>query len=126
MTIKPGDYTGRQRQKLTEQNAEEQARAAKQMTMLQQVEVETNELDAFDPETGESLGRVDTLKVDAPEQFALIKVVEQIDNMTFGAGTSYSFEVGKQYTVPMDLATYLDELGYVWGGVTPISGGKKK
>lgn len=123
MTIKPGDYTGRQRQKLAEAHAEEQARNAKHTTLLQQVEVETNELDAFDPVTGESLGRVNSLQVDDAEKFALIKVVEQIDQMTFGAGATYSFEVGKQYTVPLDLAEYLDELGYVWGGVQPV---KKK
>lgn len=120
MSIKPGDYTGKQRQQMAEENAEELAQAAKQMSMIQQVEVETNELDAFDPASGESLGRAATLKVDDAEQFALIKVVEEIQDMTFGAGNNYSFEVGKQYKVPLLLAEYLDDLGYVWGGVQKV------
>jgi hypothetical protein len=121
MTIKPGDFTGKQRKELADANAEELAQTAKQMSMIQQVEVETNELDAFDGKTGASVGRAAALTVDPTEDYALIKVVEDIQDMTFGVGNNFSFEVGKQYKVPMDLAVYLDGLGYVWGGVQKVA-----
>lgn len=121
MTVKPGDYTGKQRKELAEKNADELRETAKQMSMIQQIEVENNELDAFDPASGASLGRATTLTVEATEDYALIKVVEDITDMTFGVGNNYTFEVGKQYKVPLDLAEYLDGLGYVWGGVQKLA-----
>lgn len=53
-------------------------------------------------------------EVGRSEQTAVIRVNEDLPDMTFGVGNHYSFEVGKQYRVPKDVADHLEEKGYVW------------
>jgi hypothetical protein len=36
--------------------------------------------------------------------------------MTFGAGKHYTFEEGKKYTVPVELARHLSSKGLLWEG----------
>jgi hypothetical protein len=48
----------------------------------------------------------------------VIRTISDIEDMTYGVinGTpqSYSFKAGVKYSVPRDLAVYLQSLGYLW------------
>ena len=44
----------------------------------------------------------------------VIRVNSTLEHLTFGAGTDYNFEEGRQYRVPRALADHLEEKGYVW------------
>ena len=50
----------------------------------------------------------------ASEKSITIRVNTEIKDMTYGAGTYYTFLIGPKYKVPVALANYLDALGYVW------------
>jgi len=45
----------------------------------------------------------------------VIRVVEDIENMTLGAGNNYSFKAGQKYSVTQQVATHLREKGYLAG-----------
>lgn len=43
-----------------------------------------------------------------------IRVNEDLENVTIGAGTLYNFEAGRRYSVPKNIADHLEEKGYIW------------
>lgn len=115
---KPGDATGRQREKLQAEYAEQQQEAAANMAMAtakKAVALETEVIDATRP------SQMPTVVVDEPTVVAsgddtvVIRVTETIENMTFGAGNMFSFTAGQKYTVQRDLAKHLEEKGYLAG-----------
>lgn len=110
----PGDHTGVAREKAAAAAAAEQEEASKRLSMVRQVELDSNNSDVFDPATEESLGAFESIELKKNVD-VVIRVVEDIDDMTFGAGTSYTFKVGKQYKVSQELAEELSRLGYVQG-----------
>lgn len=112
---KPSDFTGRQREVEAQKAAAELAEREGQIAMAQQIELDRIDTDVFDPTTQESLGTVEAVEVDLKEKEVVIKVIEDIDDMTFGAGTHYSFKTGQKYRVPKAMADYLDNLGYLIG-----------
>lgn len=57
---------------------------------------------------------VDAGVIIADEATAIIRVNEDLDNVTIGAGNHYSFEMGVRYRVPLHVALHLEEKGYVW------------
>lgn len=112
---KPSDFTGTQRKVEAEKAAGELRERQGQIALAQQIEIDRMDTDVFDPTTNESLGDFSSVAVDLPEEKVIIRVVEDIEDMTFGAGTHYTFEVGKKYTVPKALADYLASIGYLVG-----------
>jgi len=114
---KPTDTTGRQREAQQAAFADEQAEAAQTMAMAtaqKAVALETEVIDATVPNKA-------TIIVDEPTivndegKVITIRVVEDIENMTFGAGNYYSFKAGQKYQVTQDLARHLEEKGYLAG-----------
>lgn len=115
---RPGDATGRAKALLTDQHKDELALKAQQMSMITAVE---------EAERAEIVDLTSPIVVETPqdeyEQIVLnkepptidIRVVENINEMTFGAGHYYSFEVGRTYKVVAALAEHLAERGYLWG-----------
>lgn len=112
---KPTDATGRQREKLQAEFAEQQQEAAANMAMAtaqKAVELETGIVDATKPNRA-------TVIVDEPtvlskeDDVVTIRTVEDIENMTFGAGNYYSFKAGQQTVVPRAVAKHLQEKGYL-------------
>lgn len=112
---KPSDFTGTQRKIEAEKAAEQLKEREGQISTALQLQADRRDSDVFDPTTNESLGTIESIVVDLPEQKSIIRVVEDIEDMTFGAGTHYTFEAGVKYTVPKELADYLAGLGYVVG-----------
>lgn len=115
---KPTDATGRQREKLQAQYAEQQQEAAAQMAMAsvqKQVALETEIIDATKPTQMPTVVVNEPTVVSSGDDTVVIRVVDDIENMTFGAGNMYSFQAGVQYTVQRDLAKHLQEKGYLAG-----------
>jgi len=54
----------------------------------------------------------DVVVADTPTK--VIRVNTTLEDVTVGVGTSYTFEEGKQYRVPANVAAHLEEKGYVW------------
>lgn len=119
-TTKPkvSDFTGRQRaQQAKEREAELKARA-NEIAMANAVEAEVKENEVIDTTAdGEVilLDEIETVAVDLADETVIIQVLEDIEDMTFGVGNNYTFEVGRKYKVSKDLARHLEEKGYLWG-----------
>lgn len=116
---KPADFTGRQRQVLAEEAAEELALRQGEISMAQQVERQKMETEIVDLSEGTApstivLDEVTSVVPELTEEFAIIRVVEDIDDMTYGAGNLYTFKVGQKYKVTKQLADHLDEKGYIY------------
>ena len=114
---KPSDFTGRQREVEAAKAAEQMAERQSQIAMATQIEIDRRETDVFDPTTNDSLGALESIVLDEKEQEVVIQVVEDIDDMTFGAGTHYTFKAGQRYKVSKALADYLDSIGYLLGRI---------
>lgn len=48
------------------------------------------------------------------DEWKVIRVNSDIEDMTYGAGTNYTFERGKRYRVPRDLYDWLEGRGVVY------------
>jgi hypothetical protein len=44
----------------------------------------------------------------------LIRVNEDLDDVTIGVGNHYSFKMGQKYKVSKQIADHLEEKGYIW------------
>lgn len=114
---KPTDTTGRQREKLQAENLEQQQEAAAQMAMAtaqKAVALETEVIDATKPNRTEVIVDKPTV-VATGKDSVTIRVVEDIEHMTFGAGNYFSFKAGQKYQVTRELARHLEEKGYLAG-----------
>jgi hypothetical protein len=116
---KPTDATGVARSKALKESLDEVKRREEEITTLAAAEARALETEVFDP------------KVEAPDPILvdeviasttelgngtrIIRVVADIENMTYGYGNTYTFKAGVKYKVDADLADYLENLGYVYG-----------
>lgn len=114
---KPTDTTGRQREAQQAAFADEQAEAAQNMAMAtaqKAVALETEIIDATVPNRATVIVDEPTI-VASGDKTVTIRVVEDIEHMTFGAGNFFSFKAGQKYQVTQDLARHLEEKGYLAG-----------
>lgn len=119
----PGDFTGRTSEAAAAAAQEELLARKDQIAMAQQAEMEIIETDVFDPKTGESLGAFEVVEMEIMHSATgkkedgkvIIRVVEDINDMVFGAGNHFTFRAGQKYTVDKDLADHLDQCGYLLG-----------
>lgn len=168
-----GDFTGQQRQRLTEEKAKELADRQKEIGLVNQVDIVVEEEGVFDPISGEMVelsseaqtrieGLQEPVVVDddpildptAPppvydpmkdlrevqtqqatktvvpnklevqdlgpepitvqDEWRVIRVNSDIDEMTYGAGNVYTFQRGRRYRVPRDLYDWLESRGVVY------------
>jgi hypothetical protein len=115
---KPTDTTGRQREKQQAEFAEQQQEAAANMAMAtaqKTVALETEIIDATNPTQVATVVVDEATVVAKGDDTVTIRVVEDIENMTFGAGNMFSFRAGQKYQVQRDLARHLEEKGYLAG-----------
>ena len=115
---KPTDTTGRMREEAlakladdTQKKAEADATADAEA----KIKLETEVIDATVPNRATVIVDEATIvggKKDG-EETVVIRVVEDIENMTFGAGNYYSFKAGQKYEVSIRLARRLQSLGYL-------------
>lgn len=128
---RPADHTGVQMQRQAKDNSEAIKERAAELGMIQaQIDDErTNEVvDLTGSQEPAPVAEVKPIEVSRPDR--TIRVVCDIEEMTFGrqvipgseeqgtvarAGSlqTYSFEEGRQYKVPWDVAEHLQKLGYL-------------
>jgi uncharacterized protein (DUF934 family) len=114
---KVSDVTGRQREEQLKAVAEQQAARANEISMATQAKAYEAEVSVTDltvnPEAPTVLDEVESVGVSLADDQVVIRLAENLDQMTFGAGQYYSFEAGKKYKVSKALAAHLEEKGYV-------------
>jgi hypothetical protein len=114
---KPTDTTGRQREAQQAAFADEQAEASQNLAMAtaqKAVALQTEVIDATVPNRATVIVDEATI-VASGDKTVTIRVVEDIEHMTFGAGNFFSFKAGQKYQVNQDLARHLEEKGYLAG-----------
>lgn len=116
----PRDFTGRQKQLLAEQNAEERAKRSEEISMIDaQARVAKErpiELDATGREVQResAVTEQDPAPVQVMPEFATIRVNCDLEKVTIGQDNHFDFVEGQVYRVPYHVALHLDALGYVW------------
>lgn len=112
---KPSDFTGRQRDQLAQEALEKQQDAANNMAMATaqaNIKLETEVIDATKPNVVPTVV-VEDVKRTAANATVTIRVADTIESMTFGAGNYYSFVAGQKYEVTPEMATHLEQKGYL-------------
>lgn len=114
---KVSDYTGRQREVLAKKAATDQAEAAGRMAMATAAADEEFATVVYDATSGGDeptvLDEVLEVGVSLADDTQVVRVMEDIEAMTVGAGNTYAFKAGGKYKVPRNVADRLDELGYL-------------
>ena len=114
---RPGNLTGKLKAEQAAEHAEEvKAREGEIALMNAAAEEAKAETVNYSSEavTDEDVKEAVQQQVQVKEATRVIRVNENIEQMTFGKGTSYDFEVGRTYKVPAALADHLESIGYVY------------
>lgn len=112
---KPSDFTGRQRDILAQEALEKQQEAANNMALATAEAAFKSEhevLDATKPNIIDTVV-VEDIKKTSDKASVVIRVAEDIDSMTLGAGNYYSFKAGQKYEVTPAVADHLEQKGYL-------------
>jgi hypothetical protein len=115
--VKPSDVTGRAREAQISENAEALEARASEMSMASAnatIKLETEILDATAPNRATVIVDEATV-VSKGDDTVVIRVIEDIENMTLGAGNFYNFKAGQKYKVSRNVAIHLEEKGYLAG-----------
>jgi hypothetical protein len=115
---KPTDATGVARDKALKANLDEVKRRENEITTIAATEARALETEVFDPKVASSepviVDEVISIGTDLADDSRIIRVIANIENMTYGYGNTYNFTAGVKYKVAVDLADYLDHLGYTY------------
>jgi hypothetical protein len=117
-TKNPADVTGRKRDELAAQNVEEVQKRAEEMSLATAEKAERLETEVIDATTPGRptiiVDKVTTVGKTDPDNVE-VRVIADVQSMTFGAGNTYDFRAGQKYLVTKNLATHLLEKGYILG-----------
>jgi len=105
------------RQREIKKNTEELKRRADEITTLAANEAIRMENEVFNPKVSDDtvvLDEVITLGTSLADDSVVVRLIADIETMTFGYGNDYSFQAGVKYNVPRDLADHLETLGYLY------------
>ncbi len=111
-----GDFTGQQTEKLQAENAAELKARAQEISMMAEVEAE-EKAQPVDYTNGptprpQDLEVAETVELLEPTRTIIPNT--NLESVTFGAGNHYTFEEGRKYTVPRELADHLSSKGLLW------------
>ena len=115
---KPTDATGVMREKLIEENlknVEERAAEMSMATAQAKVKLETEVIDATVPSRQAVIVDEVVTVGKSGDDTVEVRVVQDIENMTLGAGNNYNFKAGQKYKVTRQVANHLKEKGYLAG-----------
>jgi len=117
----PLDTTGRAAEEARNRAAADKAAqdaAAAAARQAEAVSLETDVFDAKNPDQPILIDEIEEVGVSVTNNKVVIRTHSDIEDMTFGVvnGTpqNYTFKAGVKYSVPAELASYLERLGYVW------------
>jgi hypothetical protein len=115
--VSPLDATGRAAEQATKKNKEELRKRKDEISIAAQIEAESLENDVFDPKRPDAplvLDEIEDVGVSVANDAVIIRTITDIEDMTYGVGNHYTFKAGVKYRVPLGLANYLEQLGYIW------------
>ncbi len=113
----PLDATGRAAEQAAKKNQEALKKRQDEISIATQVEAESMERDVFDPKHPDAplvLDDIVDVGVTTAGDMVVIRTITDVDDMTYGVGNNYTFKAGVKYRVPVGLANYLEQLGYIW------------
>jgi ferritin-like protein len=115
------DATGRAAEEAAKKNAKALADRKDEISLSRAAEEHLLETGVFDPKTSDKpvlIDEIEEVGVSVKNEKVVIRTISDIDDMTYGVvnGTprSYTFKAGVKYSVPRELALYLQGLGYLW------------
>jgi hypothetical protein len=111
------DATGKAAEDAAKRNAAELKKREAELSISRQAEAELLETGVFDPKNPDQpifIDEIEEVGVSVNNDKVVIRTITDIDDMTYGVGNSYTFKAGVKYSVPRDLADYLEGLGYIW------------
>jgi hypothetical protein len=110
------DATGKAAENARKANAKALQDRADEISLSRSAETESLQNDVFDPKRPDApllIDEIETVGVSVNNDTVVIRTHQDIEDMTFGVGNSFSFKAGVRYKVSRDLAAYLDNLGYI-------------
>ena len=113
---KVSDVTGRQREEQLKAVAEQQASRASEMSMATIAQSYKDEVEVTDLTVSSNptiIDEVESVGVSLADDQVVVRLAEDLEQMTFGSGNYYSFKAGKKYKVSKALANHLEEKGYL-------------
>ena len=113
----PLDATGAAAEKAMKANAKALKERAEEISIARQQEEIELETQVFDPKAPDApilIDEIEEVGVSVNNDKVVIRTITDIEDMTYGVGNSYTFKQGVKYSVPRDLAVYLEQLGYIW------------
>jgi hypothetical protein len=117
----PLDATGKAAEDAAKRNSAELKKRQDEISMSRQAEQEALETQVFDPKNPDQpilIDEIEELGVSVNDDKVIIRTVTDIEDMTYGivngAPQNFTFKAGVKYSVPRDLANYLERLGYIW------------
>jgi hypothetical protein len=117
-TKKQGDFTGRQAAAEAAKAAEAKKTRDAEMAMItaeQQREFDESVFDVTEnPTQPVIVDEVVEVGVQMADDSVVVRVAEDIDNMTVGYKNTYTFKAGGKYKVPRAVADRLERLGLLW------------
>lgn len=115
------DATGRAAEESAKKHAKELADRKDEIALSRAAEEELLETAVFDPKKPDApilIDEIEEVGVGVKNEKVVIRTHHDIEDMTYGVinGTpqSYTFKAGVKYSVPKELAVYLQGLGYLW------------
>jgi hypothetical protein len=113
----PLDATGRAAEQAAKKNQEALKKRKDEISIAAQIEAENLETSVFDPKKPDTplvLDEIENVGVSTNNEYVVVRTITDIEEMTYGVGNSYTFKAGVKYRVPLGLANYLEQLGYIW------------
>jgi hypothetical protein len=111
------DATGKAAEDAAKRNAAELRKRQDEISTIRRAEQEALETNVFDPKSPDQpifIDEIEEVGVSVNNDSVIIRTITDIDEMTYGVGNTYNFKAGVKYSVPRDLADYLEGLGYIW------------
>jgi hypothetical protein len=117
-TKKQGDFTGRQAAAEAAKAAQDKKTRDAEIAMINAAEKEEFDNSIFDvtkdPSQPIVVDEVVEVGVEMADDSVVVRVAEDIDNMTVGYKNNYTFKAGGKYQVPKAVADRLEHLGLLW------------
>lgn len=113
----PLDATGAAAEKAAKENAKALRDRAEEISTVRAQEAVEMETQVFDPKRPDQpilIDEIEEVGVSVNNDNVVIRTIADIEDMTYGVNSSYTFKQGVKYSVPRDLAQYLESLGYIW------------
>jgi hypothetical protein len=115
---KPTDATGKARAAEIKKNTEALKARQDEITTIAATEAARMENEVLDPKIDSAPAPVDEIidsgSPELGDDQVVIRLIADIEQMTFGYGNNYSFKAGQKYKVDRHVADHLESLGYLY------------